>query len=1213
MAGLMFAFTSNLSGQYIIENIDGLGNDFGALSWDKSYQLDNITLGLANHYNESELLLGKSIIDYIIAMRDDKRGVVSYINNELRPCTLKTWRSLKYTGIERNDTIYVYDDFTGSSEYLHGYPKEFYAYPNVSAIGRIVSSMLEFVYMVDSLDNAGEIWSVLGQGYRDSIIKICEEAFSEEDKWFIEDSSDDAEGWYIYKTDVLQSMDTLGYQIDKYYPEIHFLAGSIYANGKQCNVGNSAIYLHLLTDNSKYFDKAYRIANFIKDRLTVLDSTYVWSYSGYYDTIRHNGDDVSHGTWTVKFVDEFFTRYNPLVFTIYDIYLMTNTFLRNIWRPDTLKDNNEYVFYTVVDGPYHTPLNTFDFSEGNMYRYWELSKYKPYIHEILFNGGAGVGQNECIDFYSQYYKPFTVDIKIGEMPVIPEDSQQADAFSDMVYIELKSLSNYTGNKDTIIVELYDPDIKAGYHLFDTLYNVIAGRTYNVPFDYLVFDGDTLKTDTLVAKAYALRKGVISCPFLSDTLPLVARDTIYMFNTNEMPVLRNNSFNVYACYRNKNLDMFGIDSVKVTITYDTITEMGLIEKATIIEYTDSNGRAQFDLRFETTYPVIIRAEKLGYFAKTDTIKPYMWSTTSDALGPNSSNHLVKQGGMLHLSYSDGDSIVYGKSRDFGSNWELMKVSGGKDVCITAITGGIAAVWKDGETWQYAYTTSPWTEPIIPSVMGYRNPSIFANPANMSQLWFTGITTDNLTVDNQWTLQYNSFMYDDLVVPEFIQLIGEAGEYDYLHNYLVKPYNLSSIGINTRLNKMGPMIVFEDENGEIIRKKYFYLLGWQQSENVSNSSAYSFNPSVNPKSTTDTNKIVWQEYSSIYFRNEVYLDNSFNKVLDNVVSDMKYPKMYNSIISYVGDDKFVRLNTQKYSDEVANVTLSKGLDSCFYPVFIDSLLLSIEYDADKRRVYVEDTKIRALWVEGNNNNYRIEYGGATFRIYTDSIGDEPTRVVLTDTLTSVSVSALRDYLPSSESKQPIERLSAEVEGLNPEMDYLLEIITTNNHKNQPYVLGIESAFAELIEGKENNTVLILSESDYQDGYLELYIDRVRGNPNRTVSINLYEYDEIARDVNASKNRTLLIGEVDEQASEYKWKVSELAGKTIECNFIIAESGLTELKIYDIIGREVYSKKMMSQKGENIIKVDGKTSGLSSGIYFYVFESKHGTERGKIAFIR
>ncbi|MGE3062957.1 MAG: T9SS type A sorting domain-containing protein [bacterium] len=1205
----MLLSISSLTAQNVIsEDSDRLGNDFGDLSWNKSYQLDAITLGLANNYNESNLLSGKGIIDYIISMRDDKRGVVSYINSDFQPCTLKTWRSLKYTGIERNDTVYRYDDFTGSSDFLYGYPKEFYAYPNVSAIGRIVSAMLEFVYMVDSLDNTGEIWSVLGQGYRDSIIKICEEAFAEEDKWFVEDLSEEM-GWYIYKTDVLQPMDTLGYKIDKYYPEIHFLQGSIYANGKQCNVGNSAIYLHLLTNNSKYFDKTYKISNFIKERLCVLDSTYVWSYSGYYDTIRHNGDDVSHGTWTVKFIEEFYARYDPLTFTVNDINLLTGTLLRNIWRPDTLKNNNEYVFYTVVDGPYNTPENTFDFSEGNMYRYWELSKYNPYIHEILDNTENVVGFEEHKDFYSQYYKPFAVDIKIGEMPVMPEDSQQIDVFSDMVYVELKSLNNYTGKKDTIIVELYDPDNKAEYHLTDTLYDVIAGRTYNVSFDYLVFDGETLTTDTLVAKAYALRKGVINCPFLTDTLPLVARDTIYMFNTNELPVLKNNSFNVYTSYRNKNLDMFGIDSVKVTVTYDTITDMGQIEKATMVAYTDSNGRAQFDLRTETTYPVIINAEKVGYFAKTDTIKPYMWSTTSDALGPNSSNHLIKQGSILHLSYSDGDSIVYGKSKDFGITWELTKISRGKDVCITAITGGMAAVWKDGETWQYAYTTSPWIEPIIPSVMGYRNPSIITNPANMLQIWFAGITTDHLTVDNQWTLEYNSFMYNDLVIPEFTQLIGEAGEYDYLNNYLVKPYNLSSIGINTRLNKIAPMIVFEDINGEIIRKKYFNILGWQQSENVSNSSAYSFNPSINPKSLTDTNKIIWQEYNPIHFRNEVYIDNIFTKVIDNTVSDMKYPQIYNSMIAYVGDDKYVRLNTQKFSDDASNATISSGSDSCFYPVFVDSVYLSIGTDPKGGRVYIENTKIRALWVEGHNNNYRIEFGGASYKIYTDSIGDVPNTVFLTDTLTNITESALRNYLPSSENKQPIEILGAVVEGLNPEMDYLLEVISTNNNKNQPYALLIEGAFEQLIEGKETTTVLVIDESDYSDGYLDLDIERVKGNPNRTIAVNLYEYDKIDKEAFASQNRTLLVSNIDKKREEYSWNLPRVAGNTIECKFILPESGITQFKIYDIMGREVYFDKQTRQKGVNEIKVNS----LSSGVYFYLFESKYGIERGKIAFIR
>ncbi|MEJ5306733.1 MAG: T9SS type A sorting domain-containing protein [candidate division WOR-3 bacterium] len=1231
---------SDLSFELNLDNIQQDGNDYGEISWSFCYGIEKSIYKLKHKYDFEIANSIANNINLILSLRDDRRGVHSYIDSSGTERTLKTWRGLKYSLIERNDSLFTYNiHICGYDSSLdrfiyygpsHGIPAKYFAYPDLVLTGRILQTILRFVIAMDTIGKWDEIG---GWSYRSKLIYDCKESYNEYIQWFQDTTinNDSYCGAWKHIFDVIDiNFINDEVKIDTFYPQYPFRAKMRHPFNKNSTMADAGLFLYELTKENIYLEQTKKFAHYFRNNIddstfvfgNGTDSTFLWAYSVNY--VKGKADDISHGGLSFIFMNDYHKKFPDDVFGKDDMIKMFNTIKYLMVIPGSETTGN-YSYYPYLDGSYHDSLKYFPFSSDlkyQMFKFYGLTEYKPQTFEFItgiidsFNPEDGYFQ-----YYKRFYTPFSVKIGILPVSVLPVDSQQIETFvnGDRVYVELNSLYNYTGYRDTIVIELYDPDKNAEYHLKDTLYNVLKGITYKIPFGNLVFDGETLKTDTLVVKAYALRGGALKCPFFSDTLPLVARDTVYLFSPTEISVLKNNTFNVYACYRNKNIDLFGIDSVKITITYDTVNDDGSIEKATLIKYTDSNGKAYFNLRTNTTYPVIIRADKLGYFTAVDTLKPFMWSTTNVALGPSSSTHLVKQNGLLHLAYSDGDSIVYGRSKDFGNNWELKKIGSGRDVSITTISGGIAAVWKDGETWQYAYSTSPWTVPLIPTVMGYRSPSILANPANLSQLWFAGITTDHLTIDNQWTLQYTSFMYNNLTIPEFIQLIGEEGELDK-NNYLVKPYDFSCIGVTTTNNKLGPEIVFQDANGEIIRKKFDATKNiWLISEKVSNSTFYSFNPDVNLKSFNDTNKIIWQEYNDLHFRNEIYLDNSFKKIVDNVVNDMKYPRIYNSIITYVGDDKLVRINTQEFSNEVENVTLNKGLDSCFYPVLVDSISLSIGLNPSTGQdVYIKNTKIRALWVEGHNNHYKIECGGTNFRIYTDSIYpilENPRSITLTDTLTSISESVLRNFLPSPQSRQPIERLSAQIECLNPAMDYLLEIITTNNNKNQPYALSIEEEFVKLIEGKENRTFFVLDKSDYQDGDIKLNIDRIRGNPNRTINIHLYEYDKIIKDFSATKNSYLQFGKINESVGEfkYKWRGAGFSDKKIEFNFLLPESGLIELKIFNIMGREIYSKKMNGQKGENIIRVDGKTTGLSSGIYFYIFESKYGKERGKIGFIK
>ncbi|MDD3804306.1 MAG: T9SS type A sorting domain-containing protein [bacterium] len=1210
----------------LINEIPTEGNDKGAISWGTCYVLEEAIYSLKVNYSNIVAQNIKNEIDGILLLRDDIRGVPSYIDTNGQEKVLKTWRGLKFSRIMRNDSMFsCYGDGTLNKIVYNGpengIPSKYFAYPDEVLTGRILQTILRFVVAIDTIGKWDEIG---GFSYRSRLINDCKESYNEYLDCFQDTIINDDNycgAWKHFADIIYKDFNDGICQIDKFYPQFPFVANSRSAFNKNSTMADAGLFLYELTGEDIFMQQTQKFAHYFRNNMDDSsfvfnsDSAMVWAYSVAYSF--GGADDISHGGLSVIYVNDYYREFPGNVFSRNDMIKIFNT-IKHLMIVDGSGTEGFYNFHSYLDGEYHlNPFFDVGKFNGYLFKFYGLTEYMPQTIEFINGRKSSLEiDNGYFNYYKKYYNPFSINVKIGEMPVSPEDSQQIDAFSDMVYVELKSLSNYTGNKDTIIVELYDPDSKAQFHLFDTLYNVIAGRTYNVPFDYLVFDGETLTTDTLVAKAYALREGAVNCPFLSDTLPLVARDTIYMFNTNEMPVLKNSTFNVYTCYRNKNLDMFGIDSVKVTITYDTITEMGLIEKATIIEYTDSNGRAQFELRTETTYPVIIRAEKLGYFAKTDTIMPYMWSTTKEAMGPNSSKHVIKndKDGSVHLIYTDGDSIVHGRSTDFGANWELEKIGHGDYASITQIIDtdsvGMAAVWKDGESWVYDWSMSPWVgeDTVSPTVMGYRNPVITANPSNRTEVWLGGIMTNYGTLDNNWTLQYAKFGYRNPDASQITEIIGEEGDYNSFEDYLAKPYNYASIGSKVWGSLYGAVIAFEDTNGEIIEKQFDPYEGvWTVSTNRSNTSTKSSNPFVNTENYTDVNKVIWEEEGSPSgaYGSRIYLDNARFKY-DKTETDKKYPKIIKGIVSYVESGNKVVINPQLYDSTKANIVLSSS-DSCYYPDFLDST--KINFTLGKKYYCV-----KALWTQKIGSEYRIKSGYA--EIITDTtngwiIGNIPLTLADTAILTEGVTSYLKDYLPSGD-KQKIERISSTMTGLNKYKDYLLVVKTTNPNKNQPYVVAVDQKLSAVITDKEAITEVVLKSSDYEDGEIGVYLDRVKGSPNRTVEFNLYEYDEIIGGATVLKGTNILKLTDENEGIEEKVEMSRINGKRIKMSINSLTDSEIGIELIDITGRVVLKETEKIKKGKNQIRMT--TEGLSSGVYFYRMK-KDGAETmsGKLTVIK
>jgi len=136
-------------------------------------------------------------------------------------------------------------------------------------------------------------------------------------------------------------------------------------------------------------------------------------------------------------------------------------------------------------------------------------------------------------------------------------------------------------------------------------------------------------------------------------------------------------------------------------------------------------------------------------------------------------------------------------------------------------------------------------------------------------------------------------------------------------------------------------------------------------------------------------------------------------------------------------------------------------------------------------------------------------------------------------------------------------------------------------------------------------------YEDGTVVISIDRVKGNSNRITTVNLYEYDDIVGIVTASSRGTMAIKPIEQNSGYvYNLNMPNICKGSIKMRYTLPEKSETTLRMYDISGREVVNMKIESTVGNNEFTT-GKN--LSSGVYFYQFESEYGTERGKITYLK
>jgi len=215
---------------------------------------------------------------------------------------------------------------------------------------------------------------------------------------------------------------------------------------------------------------------------------------------------------------------------------------------------------------------------------------------------------------------------------------------------------------------------------------------------------------------------------------------------------------------------------------------------------------------------------------------------------------------------------------------------------------------------------------------------------------------------------------------------------------------------------------------------------------------------------------------------------------------------------------------------------------------------------------------------------------------------------DTVAKVITSPLYEYIPA---KEPVEQLNTTINGLNPEMNYTVKVITSEGSPVKPQIIQIDGEVYAVVTGHANRpdtTEITLPKEAYQDYSVVISIDRKRGNPNREAEVLVYQY-ETDGEVVAVSNKIKAFAPVNTD-TETTTKNLFTTKEEVYINYTTTESKEVEVTVYDITGSKVSSAKRQVKAGANKLMLNGINK---SGVYFVKIESDDKTDTEKISIIK
>ncbi|MDD3804368.1 MAG: T9SS type A sorting domain-containing protein [bacterium] len=702
-----------------------------------------------------------------------------------------------------------------------------------------------------------------------------------------------------------------------------------------------------------------------------------------------------------------------------------------------------------------------------------------------------------------------------------------------------------------------------------------------------------KTDTLPTRVVAVNTSVTTQIEKRDVFANYKKFASVTINKNELPAIKDENALVsayeYSIYPpNEELNTPRVPSVGAVVTTTFTDKDGNILGGA----TDIDGLLEINGIYQRgTGDVRVTVDKVGCLAYTLTVKPYMWSNSAEAFGTNNQEKIMRKenSDSMFMVYTTGDSVVYGVSPDFGATWSSLTVLGkGNNPSIVRTPTGKLVVWKESyNTLAYAIQHSPWTpiDTVNPTDLWPTEPVLGYNyTTNKTYMGYIGnryinVDRGDFVLGSMTGLDENTMLFDTVV--------SYYGDRDYvpMKSPVFSLYSQST-GIVSYL--IGFIDTSDNYVGKLFNRDYPQ---WEPISGISNA-----NQTCNAPTTDyygDATSFVYEavntdETKDIYRRklNKGIIDANAVKV--NVTTGKnEYPKASNGIfVNYINNSNKLITN---YSGN--DISVYTGADSIHTTEFETKPLLM--------------TKVRGyhIWSEGSNGNYRIKWMTRDYYpgIFT-FIESEPE-----DTVEKVTTSPLYEYIAV---KEPVEQLNTTINGLNPEMNYTIKVITSEGSPVKPQIIQIDKEVYAVVTGHANRpdtTEITLPKETYQDYSVVVSIDRKRGNPNRDAEVLVYQYETDGEEVVAVSNKIQTFAPVNTTETSTNLFTSK---DNAYINYTSERAGEVEIEVYNVTGSKVTSMKANVKEGTNNI---GLKNLNKSGIFFVKINSDGITETKRINIIK
>jgi hypothetical protein len=604
----------------------------------------------------------------------------------------------------------------------------------------------------------------------------------------------------------------------------------------------------------------------------------------------------------------------------------------------------------------------------------------------------------------------------------------------------------------------------------------------------------------------------------------------------------------------------------------------------------------DCYVDYTKEIDVIVSKEGYKTETVKIKKEMRSNSSSATGYNNSNHVIKRDELnLYMAYGDGDSVVFGRSNNFGEWWMLEKVGEGKNPSVAfAGEGTVAMLYTglDSLGYYYTYTESPFQpiDTVYPTVIDCE-PGVIAGNVLTGKVYVAGIMHPLKGLD-YGNLLYAEFMFDNLDGIVETTLVPAT-----LEEYTPKSWQSIATYYDKYMKKYYPVVVYGDIYGEINLVKYDGIDGmWMPPVGVTRTSEESKESYIS--SNGEKTAVIWSEERTIGSNTwDIWLNGELYKT--SGAESYTEPKIKaGNYVAYNESKERIGLDLYGLNYIGADIRTSAE-DSVYYPDF--------EFKTEYNRTGLElNHTMYLVWTEKTGSAYTVK----DTIIEVKTSGDLQAFIAgeFTDTITELADSPLRDIINNGREK--IERLYMEIGEIESDKEYKLTVTTTNPNKNYPYLLMIDGIAVDTIEKEDETTEVYLTEDMKSDNTILITLDRVKGNPNRVAKMEIRKYDEVT-------NVSILGSAIVKMITEKKGikehvKIKTMSKGLIEMTIEGDCGGNLEMEIYDVAGRRTMKETFKNLKnGYNEIILNANE--LSGGVYFYRLNTKSNQYKGKIVLIK